>query len=86
MTYSLVRDLTAEGFPVRLTCEVFGFATQAFDAWNRNPVSRYDLEDAYVINAIIDAHGNDPPFGYRFLADGLEGAGIEAGERRDWRF
>ena len=29
MTYPLVRDLAAEGIPVRLTCGVLGFSTQA---------------------------------------------------------
>jgi transposase InsO family protein len=85
MTYPLVRDLAAEGFPVRLTCGVLGFSAQAFYAWSKNPVSLRDLEDAYAINALIDAHGDDPAFGYRFLADELERAGIQIGERRAWR-
>ena len=85
MTYPLVRDLAAEGFPVRLTCGVLGFSAQAFSAWNKNPVTLRDLEDACAINALIDAHGDDPAFGYRFLADELERAGIEIGERRAWR-
>jgi len=85
MTYPLVRDLAAEGFPVRLTCGVLGFSAQAFYAWSKNPVSGRDLEDAYAINALIDAHGDDPAFGYRFLADELERVGIEIGERRAWR-
>ena len=63
MTYPLVRDLAAEGFPVRLTCGVRGFSTQAFYAWNKNAVTLRDLEDAYAINALIDAHGDDPAFG-----------------------
>ncbi len=85
MTFPLVRDLAAEGFPVRLTCGVLGFSTQAFYAWRAHPVSDRDLEDAYTINALIDAHGDDPAFGYRFLADELERAGIAVGERRVWR-
>ena len=28
MSYPLVRDLAAEGFPVRLTCGVLGFSTR----------------------------------------------------------
>ncbi|MBI1351766.1 MAG: IS3 family transposase [Actinomycetales bacterium] len=85
MTYPLVRDLAAEGFPVRLACGVLGFSTQAYYAWCKDPVSTRDLEDAYVINALVDAHGDDPAFGYRFLADELERAGIDVGERRAWR-
>ena len=30
MTYPLVQELAAEGIPVRLTCGVLGFSTQAF--------------------------------------------------------
>ena len=85
MTYPLVRDLAAEGFPVRLACGVLGFSTQAYYAWLKQPVGDRDLEDAYVINALVDAHGDDPAFGYRFLADELERAGISIGERRAWR-
>ena len=79
MTYPLVRDLAAEGFPVRPACGVLGFSAQAFYSWNKNPVTIRDVEDAYAINALIDAHGDDPAFGYRFLADELERAGIEIG-------
>ena len=81
MTYLLVRDLAAEGFPVRLTCGVLGFSAQAFYAWNKNPTSLRDLEDAYAINALIDAHGDDPEFGYRFLADEAADAGEVMAER-----
>jgi len=85
MSFPLVRDLAAEGFPVRLTCGVLGFSTQAYYAWVANPVSDRDLQDAYLTNALLDAHGDDPAFGYRFLADELERAGITVGERRVWR-
>lgn len=85
MTYPLVRDLAAEGFSVRLACGVLGFSTQAYYAWLRQPVGDRELADAYVINALIDAHADDPAFGCRFLADELERAGIDIGERRAWR-
>ncbi|SNS97566.1 Integrase core domain-containing protein, partial [Geodermatophilus pulveris] len=82
-SYPLVRDLAAEGIPVRLTCGVLGHSTQAYHAWITSPVSRRDLEDAYLTNALIDAHADDPEFGY--LADEVERAGHLAGERRIWR-
>jgi putative transposase len=85
MTFPLVRDLAAEGVPVRVTCGVLGFSPQAFYAWRANPVSDRDWSDAHVTNAIVDAHADDPEFGYRFLADELARAGVEAGERRVWR-
>ena len=85
MTYPLVRDLAADGFPVRLTCGVLGFSAQAFYAWNENPATLRDLEDAYAINAIINALGDDPVFSYRFLVNEPERAGIDIGEKRAWR-
>ena len=85
MSYPLVLDLTAEGFSVRLACAVLGFSFQAYYAWLRQPVSDRELDEAYVVNALIDAHKDDPAFGYRFLTDELERAGIEVGERRVWR-
>jgi hypothetical protein len=85
MSYPLVRDLAAEGIPVRLTCGVLGHSAQAYYAWLAAPVSQRDLEDAYLTNALIDAHGDDPEFGYRLLADELDRAGHVAGERRVWR-
>jgi len=83
--YPLVCDLAAEGIPVRLTCGVLGFSSQAFYKWRANPVSDRDWDDAHVTNALIDAHEDDPEFGYRFLADELERAGHRVGERRVWR-
>jgi putative transposase len=85
MSYPLVRELAAEGIPVRLTCEVLGFSPQAFYKWRAMPVSDRDLDDAYLTNELIDAHADDPEFGYRFLADELERAGHTVGERRVWR-
>jgi len=83
--FPLVRDLAAEGFPVRLTCRVLGFSPQAFYKWRSNPVCQRDLDDAYLANAIVDVHADDPEFGYRFIADELEAAGHTVGERRVWR-
>jgi transposase InsO family protein len=85
MTYPLVRDLAAEGIPVRLICGVLGFSTQAFYKWCARPISDRDLHDAYLANAIVDAHRDDPEFGYRFITDELERAGHQVGERRVWR-
>ena len=85
MSYPLVRDLAAEGIPVRLTCGVLGLTPQAYYAWLARPVTDRDWDDAHVVNALIDAHADDPAFGYRFLADELERLDIEAGERRVWR-
>jgi transposase InsO family protein len=85
MKFPLVRDLAEAGFPVRLTCGVLGFSTQAFYKWQSQPCSDRDLDDAYLTNAIVDVHADDPEFGYRFIADELERAGQTTNERRVWR-
>ena len=56
---------------MQLTCWVLGHPTHAYYAWLAAPVSRRDLQDAYLTNALVEAHGDDPEFGYRFLADEL---------------
>ncbi len=43
MSYPLIRDLAAEGIPVRLTCGVLGHSAQAYYAWLAAPVSQRDL-------------------------------------------
>ena len=80
--YPLVQDLAAEGFPVRLTCGVLGFSTQAFYKWQAKPICQRDLDDAHLVNDIVDIHADDPEFGYRFIDDELERAGHEVGEGR----
>ncbi|WP_091659059.1 IS3 family transposase [Micromonospora auratinigra] len=82
MTYPLVGDLAADGIPVAVTCRVLGFSKQAYYAWKTSPVTRRDLEDAYLINAALDIHADDPAFGYRFITDELPAHGITAGANR----
>ena len=60
MSYPLVRDLAAEGIPVRLTCGALGHSRQAYYAWLAHPISERDLQDAYLTNALVDAHAEDP--------------------------
>jgi transposase InsO family protein len=85
MMYPLVVELAAEGMRVTTVCGVLGFSPQAFYKWRANPVSARDLDDAYVVNELVDLHEADPEFGYRFLADELEAAGLPVNERRVWR-
>jgi transposase InsO family protein len=65
-----------------VTCRVLGFSTQAYYAWKAAPVTRRDLDDAYLINAALDIHRDDPAFGHRFIADELPARGITAGVNR----
>ncbi len=83
MRYPLVQELAAKGFPpVTVTCGVLGFSTQAFYKWAANPICQRDFDDAHLTNAIVDVHGDDPEFGYRFISDELERAGHQVGEGR----
>lgn len=82
MTFPLVLELAAEGIPVRSTCGVLGFSTQAFYKWRAKPICDRDWDDAHLVNAIVDIHADDPEFGYRFIADELERAGHQVGEGR----
>ena len=82
MKYPLVRDLAAEGFPVRLTCGVLSIAPQPYYRWLAGPICARDLDDAYLVNALVDAHRDDPPFGYRFLADEVKDRGHRVSETR----
>lgn len=87
--YLLARELAAPDalirVPVAVTCRVLGFSKQAFYAWEKNPVSDRVWDEAHLINAAVDAHRDDPAFGYRFIADELIGQGFTASERRIWR-
>jgi transposase InsO family protein len=85
MMFPLVRDLAADGVPVRLTCGMLGFSAQAFYKWQKDPCADRDWADAHLTNAIVDVHADDPEFGYRFIADELDRAGTPTNERRVWR-
>jgi putative transposase len=61
---------------------VLGFSTQGFYRWLSAPVTDREWSDAHLFNAIYDIHGDDPEFGYRFIADELEAAGLRACENR----
>ena len=82
MMYPLVIELASDGIPVKLTCRVLGFSTQAFYKWKANPISDRDWNDAHLIDAALDVHHDDPAFGYRFIADELAVQGHTASENR----
>ena len=82
MTYPVVTDLADDGIPVKLSCRVLGFSRQAYYAWLANPVSDREWADAHCANAVLDAHHDDPEFGYRFLADELRGQGMDVSDHR----
>jgi hypothetical protein len=85
MMYPLVRELADDGIPVTVTCRVLKIARQPYYRWLACPVTDRELDEAYLANAIFDAHRDDPEFGYRFLADEVHDAGFSACERTVWR-
>jgi len=89
MMYPLVLELAETDallrVPVTVTCRVLGFSTKAFYKWRADPVCARDLADAYLTNAPIDLHVDDPEFGYRLIADDLKAAGHIVSENRIWR-
>jgi transposase InsO family protein len=85
MMYPLVRELAADGIPVTVTCRVLDLARQPYYRWLDNPVADAELEQAYLANALLDAHRDDPEFGYRYLADAVRDAGHTACDRTMWR-
>ncbi len=85
MSYPLVRELAAAGIPVAVTCRVLKLARQPYYRWLAAPVTTTELEQAYLANALFDAHRDDPEFGYRLLADEAREAGHQACDRTMWR-
>ena len=83
--YPLVRELTAGGIPVTVTCRVLGLARQPYYRWLAEPVTDAELDAAYRANALFGAHRDDPEFGYRFLADEARAAGESMADRTAWR-
>lgn len=83
MIYPLVRDLAADGIPVRVTCRVLGFTPQAFYRWLEEPVSQRDWDNAHLIDLAHDVHADDPEFGYRMIAGVLAlEQGVHVSENR----
>jgi transposase InsO family protein len=85
MIYPLVRELAVDGIPVTVTCRVLKIARQPYYRWLEHPVTDAELAEAYLANALFDAHRDDPEFGYRFLADEARDAGLVFADRTAWR-
>ena len=75
--YPLVRELAAGGIPVTVTCRVLKIARQPYYRWRKHQVTESELVEAYRANALLDAHRDDPEYGYRFLV----GEAAEVGAR-----
>jgi putative transposase len=86
MMYPLVSELAVDGIPVTVTCRVLKLVRQDYYRWLAAPITASELEEAYVADALFEAHRDDPEFGYRFLADEVRhGAGFSVCERTVWK-
>jgi len=85
MIYPLVRELAEGGIPVTVTCRVLTMARQAYYRWLVDPVSEAQMLQAHRVNALVDAHGSDPEYGYRLLRDEAETNGWVMSRRTAWR-
>ena len=83
--YPLVRELATDGIPVVVSCRVLNLARQPYYRWLKTPITAGQLDEAYLANAIHDAHTDDPEFGYRFLADEVRLADHDVSDRVVWR-
>ena len=78
-------ELADDGIPVTVTCRVLKLCRQNYYRWLACPVTDAELAEAWLANAIFDAHRDDPEFGYRFLYDEVRDAGHNVCERTVWR-
>jgi transposase InsO family protein len=85
MMFPLVRDLADDGVPVTVTCRVLKLCRAQYYRWVDCPITDALRDEAWLANAIFDAHADDPEFGYRFLADEVRAAGWDVSDRVVWR-
>ncbi|MCW2833445.1 MAG: integrase [Nocardioides sp.] len=76
-----MRDLAASGIPAEVSLQMLGLGRSPYYRWRVAPVTESELREAYLANAIFDAHRDDPEFGYRFLFDEVTDAGYAVTER-----
>ena len=80
-----MKELAADGIPVAVTCRVLKLARQPYYRWLASPVTDAERVEAYRVNALFDAHRDDPEFGYRYLVEEARDAGEPMAERTAWR-
>jgi len=85
MMFPLVRELADDGIPVTVTCRVLKLCRAQYYRWVDQPITDAQLDEAWLANAIFDAHQDDPEFGYRFLADEVRLAEHVVSDRVVWR-
>ncbi|MCT2180047.1 IS3 family transposase, partial [Kocuria sp. p3-SID1433] len=61
-------EFAADGIPVAVSLRVLKLSRQPYYRWRHQQVTQAELTEAYRANALLDAHVDDPEYGYRFLA------------------
>ncbi|MGO3247496.1 MAG: IS3 family transposase [Brevibacterium aurantiacum] len=82
--YPLVSELAADGIPVAVSLRVLKLSRQPYYRWRHQQVTTAELTEAYRANALLDAHVDDPEYGYRFLVGEAAEAGEAMCERTAW--
>jgi putative transposase len=80
-----VSELAADGIPVTVTCRVLKLSRQPYYRWLAAPDTGSEIVEAYRADALFHAHGDDPEFGHRLLADEARDAGETMSDRTAWR-
>ena len=60
MIYTFIARACTD-LPVSACCRVMRVSTSGFYAWQANPVTDKDLDDAYLTNTIVDIWTDEPP-------------------------
>jgi putative transposase len=84
MIYPVVRELAVDQIPVAVTCRVLRLAPSGYYDWVGRPLTGRDLEDAYLLNEIVDIHrASRGTYGVpRVHAELKLGRGIGCGRKR----
>jgi len=85
MMFPVVTELAERGIPVVVSCRVLDLCRRQYYRWLDQPFTNAELDEAWLANAVLDAHVDDPEFGYRFLADEVRAAGWDVSDRTVWR-
>ena len=78
-------ELAADGIPVAVSLRVLKLSRQPYYRWRNQQITNAELIEAYRANALLDAHLDDPEYGYRFMVGEAAETGEEMCERTAWR-
>ncbi|TFI01320.1 hypothetical protein E4P33_07100 [Kocuria rhizophila] len=78
-------ELAADNIPVAVSLRVLKLSRHPYYRWRHQQVTTAELTEAYRANALLDAHRDDPEFGYRFLVSEAAESGEVMCERTAWR-